>query len=338
MRVLPLAALAGIAAVVCSASAANAANAAHRSHPYAASEHLYVATYVSGQPVIQRFPFVNGLPATTPDLTFDNLTNPMAVGHDGTFYGTVPLSCCYGLGMIDIFPPNSTVMERQITLPNLKESTTIDTALVEGPNAYLYVGYAAFISGIRVPGHHAPKQGVAVYPPNANGGGRPLRMFDVPIDLAGPDALAFDGHGLLYVATTSSDDLHNRVYTVEDLLTGPRVLSALDLASSYDVWGLAFSDGGRNMYALSLGSAQAEGIAVYPYGASGNTPPSRFIAFASGAIIGVGLGIAGPNAYVPLYNAPPSVLAYDKHASGSVSPVYTLPISGTSVTAIAVGR
>ncbi len=85
---LPLAALAGIAAaVVCSASAANAANARAPFAPVRRRQAPSVATCVSGQPVIQRFPFVNGLPATTPDLTFDNLTNPMAVGVTERFMG-----------------------------------------------------------------------------------------------------------------------------------------------------------------------------------------------------------------------------------------------------------
>ncbi len=144
MNVLPVTALAAVAAL---ATSTGTASAGIRAFHAVASEHLYVAGYANQQLEVQRFPFVNGFPSRTPDLTYQNVTTPIAVGRNGTFYATVPLSCCYGLGMIDVFAPNSNVVARQITLPNLHEDTTIDTALVEGPRAYLYVGYAAFISG-----------------------------------------------------------------------------------------------------------------------------------------------------------------------------------------------
>ncbi len=163
-------------------------------------------------------------------------------------------------------------------------------------------------------------------------------MFHVPRDNGGPETLAFDRLGLLYVATGSGDDLHNRVYTVDDPLTQPRVVSALDLPSSYNAWGIDFSDGGRNMYALTYGAAPGPAIAVYPYGSHGNAPPSRTIDLAPSAIFTTGLGIAGEHAYVGVYSGPPAVLAYKKHASGQVSPVFTLTLSSfTSAEGIAIG-
>jgi hypothetical protein len=312
-----------------------AASAQRRVHGAAANEYLYVATYADNQQVVLRFPFVNGFPARNPDLTFNNLTNPMAVGDDGTFYATVPLPCCYGLGTIEVFPPNSTVVERQITLPNLNESTTIDTALVEGPDAYLYVGYAAFISGAEPHGRRAPKVGVAIYPPSASGGGPPLAMFDVPRDLAGPNALAFDQQGLLHVSTESSDDLHNRIWTVTSPLNGRSLSGVLKLAPSDNAEGLEFSDGGRSLYALEFGPPSSR-VAVYPSGAHGHQPPSRQIVFPSTIALALGFGVDDRHVYVAQYAQPAQVVGYVKYASGPAKPVYTLMLGG-SITAIALG-
>jgi|GEM_PF-3182750 len=302
--------------------------------------HLYVAGYARGALQIVRFPFVDGVPAGRPDLRYQNLVPPIGVGRDGTFYATVPLACCSGLGQIDVFGPDSNKPERQITLPNLNQDTTIVTAIAEGPGGFLYVGYAAFQSGAREPRapRNAPLQGVAVYPPDANGGAPPVQMFDVPLDVAGPLALAFDPRGYLYIATTNSFDDHNRIYTVADALHDPHVIRELDLPYGVRAFGLEVSDGGRNLYAQTFGSPQAE-IAVYPYGASGRARPARTIAIAQSSLGPVyGFGIAGPNAYVGLYANPAGVLGYEKHASGSPSPDYSLPLPNfVSIEGVAVG-
>src|SRR5262249_29885014 len=138
--------------------------------------------------------------------------------------------------------------------------------------------------------------------------------------------------------TTSSDDLHNRIYAVEDPQTQPRVVNALDLPSSYNALGIDFSDGGRNMYVLTVGGASGPAISVYPYGASGHTPPSRMIDLTVTSTIAIGLGIVGEHAFIGLYSRPTAVLAYDKHASGPTQPVFTLTLSAfTPIIGLAVG-
>jgi hypothetical protein len=328
MSVLPVTALAAAAAL-----ASPHAQAGVRQHA-AAAGHLYVVAYVGQQQEILRYPFVGAFPATQPDLVYQGVADPIAVGHDGTLYATVPLSCCYGLGQIDVFPPNSNVYTRQITLPNLHEDTTIDTAMVEGAQAYLYVGYAAFISGIST-GRPAPKQGVAIYPPGANGGGRPLRMFDVPRDLAGPTALGFNADGSLYTATQSSDDVHNRIWTLSDPLGGRDITSVLKLASSDYAEGIAFADRGRMEYVLNLGPP-AYSVEVFASTAHGHAPPIRTITLPTNTPAN-GIGLEGRHVFVGVYS-PPEVIAYDRDASGAPQPVFTLPIAGAiTVEAMAVG-
>ena len=48
------------------------------------THHLFVGVYGSGMPEILRFPFVNGFPATSPDLIYQNVLPPLNVGADGT--------------------------------------------------------------------------------------------------------------------------------------------------------------------------------------------------------------------------------------------------------------
>jgi len=329
MSVLPVTALAAAAAL-----GSPHAQAGVRQHT-GVPAHVYVDAYVGQQEEILRYPFAGGFPATQPDLIYQNVTQPIAVGQDGTFYATVPLSCCYGLGQIDVFPPNSNVVARQITLPYLHEDTTIDTALTEGAQGYLYVGYAAFISGIQT-GRPAPKQGIAIYPPGANGGGRPLRMFDVPRDVAGPYALASNVDGSLYVATRSSDDVHNRIWTLSDPVGGRGITSVLKLAPSDYTTGIVFADSGRTEYLLNLGPP-AYSIEVFGSTEHRHAPPRRTITLPTSSIPANGIGLEGRHIFVGLYT-PPEVIAYDLDASGTPTPVFTLPIAGAvTVEAIAVG-
>ena len=242
--------------LVCSALAPAQPAASATFHKAGAPQthHLFVGVYGSGMPEILRFPFVNGFPATSPDLAYQNVLPPFNVGADGTLYATVPLACCQGLGTVDVFPPNSNQVGRQVTLPNLHEDTTIVTAVVEGPGSYLFVGYSAFISGAPPRGpRNARKQGVAVYPPNANGGGRPLRMFGVPHDISGPNAMAFDREGDLYYSVESAFEKDNGIITVANPVIAPRVIRELRLPFGVNAYGLAFSDDGSELYALSLG-------------------------------------------------------------------------------------
>ena len=62
--------------------------------PMAPGGHLYVAIGDRTGYEVLRFPLVDGLPATYPDLVYLNETYPMAAARDGTFYATVPLGCC----------------------------------------------------------------------------------------------------------------------------------------------------------------------------------------------------------------------------------------------------
>jgi hypothetical protein len=333
-RMLLVALTITFAALFCSNGASSAE---YRQGRAAASGHLYVAVASQTQTYILRFPFVDGVPSKHPDLRYQNLTYPIAVGRDGTLYATVPLPCCYGLGQIDVFPPNSNKVAREITLPYLQQSTTIDTSLVEGPGRYLFIGYSAFISGSQVARSDKVLQGVAVYPSDANGGGNPAQMFGVPNDISGPNALAFDRQGNLYVSATSVDDLHNRVYTVSNPVDDPIIQSRLDMPASNNAYGLEFSDGGSDLYLLSYGPPQST-IAVYPYGASGHAHPVRTIAVSSNLGAAPGLGIAGPNVYVGVYGLPGQVLGFDKHASGSPPPVYTLTLPNLTVLSLVAGR
>ncbi len=329
MSVLPVTALAAVAAL-----ASPHAQACVRQHAGVAA-HLYVDAYVGTQEEILRYPFAGAFPASQPDLIYQGVTEPIAVGHDGTLYATVPLSCCYGLGQIDVFPPNSNVFTRQITLPYLHESTTIDTAIVEGAQAYLYVGYAAFLSGIGT-GRPALKQGVAIYPPGANDGGRPLRMFDVPRDPGGPTALGFNVDGSLYTATMSSDDVHNRIWTLSDPLAGRDISSVLKLAASDYAEGIAFADRGRTEYVLNFGPP-AYSVEVFASKAHGDAPPSRTITLPTSIIPASGIGLEGRHVFVGAYS-PPEVIAYDRDASGSPTPVFTLPIAdAVTVESMAIG-
>ena len=298
------------------------------------SHHLFVGVYGGSTPEILRFPFVNGFPATSPDLVYQNVLPPFNVGADGTLYATVPLACCQGLGTVDVFPPNSNQVSRQVTLPNLNEDTTIVTAVAEGPGDYLFVGYSAFISGAKPRGvRNAPKQGVAVYPPDANGGGRPLRMYGARHDISGPNAMAFDREGDLYYSITSAFGQGNRIITVANPTTDPRVIRELTLPLGVDAYGLEFSDDGDELYSLSF--TQPPSIAVYPYGAHGKAQPLRSINLPDE--IDPGIGIVGRDVYVADYTQR-EVLAFKKHASGSPPPVYTLSLKGyTSTLALAIG-
>ena len=181
------------------------------------------------------------------------------------------------------------------------------TAVVEGPGSYLFVGYSAFISGAPPRGpRNARKQGVAVYPPNANGGGRPLRMFGVPHDISGPNAMAFDREGDLYYSVESAFEKDNGIITVANPVIAPRVIRELRLPFGVNAYGLAFSDDGSELYALSLGGPPDRRVSVR---ARRQSPAIRSIKVPDGA--DPGIGIVGRAVYVADYTQR-EVVAYKK--------------------------
>src|SRR5579862_6421587 len=92
----------------------------------AQARHLYLAVFQKTGPdyaEVLRYKLVNGFPEKNPDLTYAGVSWPMAVAPDGTLYATVPMGCCFGEAQIDVFPPNTNTPAREITLPQLSDTT-----------------------------------------------------------------------------------------------------------------------------------------------------------------------------------------------------------------------
>jgi hypothetical protein len=85
-----------------------------------------------------------------------------------------------------------------------------------------------------------------------------------------------------------------------------------------------------------VGAKPQTTISVYAHGASGHTRPERTLAVPNSLLYGP--AIVRRNIYLAQYS-PPALLGYDKDASGSPKPVFTLELSKlvTSVVGIAGG-
>jgi hypothetical protein len=296
----------------------------------AQGRHLYLAsTSISGYPQVLRFRMVNGFPARTPDLVYTNVSWPMVIAADGTFYATIPFGCCFGQSTIDVFPPNSANPSREVTLPQLNDATYAN-AIAVAPNGYMYVGYDAFISGagVRSPkpaqSSGMPQHGVAVYPPDATGSGPPPVAYKFKGIQGGPASLVWGPQGHLYVAGFNFNrhsQIHGYVFEIVKPWSGPNIVGHLDLGP-VNITGMAFSDETRDLYMLSFNRIQAQ-ILVYPRGELGQHPPARTILMTASR--GPSVAIDGNNAFTTAYGVgsqTPQLVAYPKHANGSPKPTF----------------
>lgn len=211
--------------------------------------YLYVAAHTPNHvPYIKRFPLHDGIPSTSPDLTYENYGGFVAVAGDGTVYAAD--SGSYSGGVF-AFSPGQTLPSREIDLPNLDHcfrsgSGGFDLAsMATDSHGDLYLGmYAYFDAKIHgaAPGidkRHC--EGVWVYSPHAHGHARPVQVIPFTMTTF-VDGLAVDSQENLYVMLNE-----NSVEEYSSATTNPQLVRTFPRAPNRNVQSIT-TDAADNLY------------------------------------------------------------------------------------------
>jgi hypothetical protein len=320
------AALASVAALAgCGGGSASPAPIATPSQPPAVSGHLYVAAGAN----VLRYPIVRGIPAGTPDFTYQSLVSPMCIDPSGNLYA---LSSANPLKVL-VFARGSASPNRSLTLhPPLSSTSTgmaIDSLAVDA-NGFLY-------AGVMYGSSYLTFEDVWTFAPGASGNASPAATvnllqypsYDIP--LYGLVA----GGGQLYVSVGPIFEGTNTTGYVQHI-TSPESRPALSehLISGGHMTmpgGLALDSAG-NLYVVNLPSPvmPSEGtqeLLVYavPSGAflRSTTPKSGTVSGTPAASNGI--------VFVP---GTGGVYELRGDRNGPQQPIATLSITGASAVAL----
>jgi hypothetical protein len=206
--------------------------------------YLYVASH-SHRNVrsIRRYLLHDGIPESTPDLTYGGVGGLIAVAGDGTLYAVMPK----GDGqVIDAFRPGETRPNRKIAVPNLERcfprgsGGTRALAVAADTSGYAFVALYTYFGAY--PNVHArPCEGVYVYAPTANGHAKAVQTIGFPRATA-VDGLAVDPNDDLYV-------LQNQSVVTEfaNATTGPRSVRVFRRGEDRHIQSVA-ADAAGNVY------------------------------------------------------------------------------------------
>lgn len=316
-----------VAALVLLPSVPSAARTLHARAPATSPDgHLYVAmdTAKPNTGFVLRYPLFAGIPAQKPDMRYNNATEPLAVGSDGTFYASVPFECCEAIQKLTTYAPNDNKPARHITLQYIQSDGTEALAMAVDANDYLYVAYAPLFSGARgLRAGSAPAVGVAVYAPTQHGDSPPVQAFQVRAvsspSQVNAESMTFAPDGDLDVLV---DDFPREILSFSDPLTNPQIARELVLPNNTEANGLTALSGGTDIYVLGTApSGKVSEVDIYRGRAHGNAGPLRTFALPTFAN---GLSIRGGILYTIL--SAHSIGGFPSDASGSPPPLFTLNV------------
>ena len=295
----------------------------------AVSGHLYIA-YLGHPAAIERFPLVNGMPASTPDFRYPGFFDAVAVGLDGSVYGY------HGApgnrnGRIEVFPNSSAQPARTIAVPGYlpqcagtSGGPVLAGALAVDRKGNVFLGYTTYVSGARrrssgvasVWQSDFPCLGVVGFGPTAHGQAPP----ESTIALRGQYILGVtvDADERLFVANEYFDEAeqfrrpaHHPVFAG---IVATGMMYPLSLTT----------DDAENLYELDGEFLPKNGVNVYPAGATSTTPPSNTITFVSPYQWVNDIAVRGPYLYASDNGDSTSIDVYPSNANGPTSPLMSV--------------
>jgi hypothetical protein len=280
--------------------------------------HLFVATlpYFNYSFRMERFPLVDGKPATSPDLVFPNSAAPLAVAADGTVYAQDGTAFA-----IDVFPPGSTTPERQLMLNPCGPSFLYAgiSAMTVDSDGYLYVSVVEGISGIKPDSRGCQSDTVVIYPPGAGGNTPPVRFIGGNGGSSAPPiGLAIGGTGALAITRSGNND----VLVFAHPLAHRQLLTQLFWDRVSDPEGIVYD---TTEHEIFLANSYHTSLAVYSAHAQGSARPKRIIWNPGKHEYCGSIALRGNHVFVP-DDMTSSVYEYDKGAHGTPPPIATLSL------------
>jgi hypothetical protein len=295
--------------------------------------HLYVsaAGYPFETAPVMRYPLVNGVPASRPDLVYpSNLFASFSVDAKGRLYGIDDVNSPSASFNIVVFAPNSNKPERTI-VPYQPYNTGY--VGITGRDGYAYVSFF-WSSSLRArrpvdagsPSSFCAFAGFVVYGPRAQGNAPWKSCTAGTWVLSENNWISLDSSGNLYVPAASQRGWGVGVYA--HAATKPMLVRTMTGKSFRKPHSVA-DDGSGNIYVP--GTVQpAKGpaysyVATYLDGGKGRVAPVRTVRYATPQLW---YGNAVADDRYLYIGGDQQVLVYDKTAQGARMPLATLAVPG----------
>jgi hypothetical protein len=293
--------------------------------------HLYVsaASYPFESAPVMRYPLVNGVPASNPDLVYpSSLFASFSVDAKGRLYGIDQLGSPGAPFNIVVFAPNSTKPERTIAPYQPYNTGYVG---ITGRDGYAYVSFF-WSSSSRTqrpvdagsPSSFCAFAGFVVYGPRARGKAPWKSCTPATYVLSENNWISLDPSGNLYVPAASPRGWGVGVYA--NAATKPVLVRSMT-GKSFRKTSSVADDGSGNIYVP--GSVQpAKGpaysyVATYLDSGDGRVTPVRTVRYATPQLW---YGNAVADDRYLYIGGDQQVLVYDKTAQGPRMPLATLAV------------
>lgn len=297
------------------------------------SGHLYVADAAG----VQRFPIVNGVPRTTPDLTYTGVTAPIALDSFNHLYATNGLT-------VNVYQPGSIRLVRTVHVVSPGSAgIDINIAILTGIRSLAVdaVGHLYVALGVRYciagsVGCSGPVFAKAAFSYAANAGGTPKPRFFVIVQCLGAGSttcfsktladyggFAVAANGDLLAASTL---FGTRIYTIASPFLQPSTIRILSESALLHPNGLAIDTSGELYVDNPNGSSSF--VSAYPVTASGTPAPNRKILIAGATGFGRGITTGASRLFVP----DASGFAYEVSSliGGTQKPIFRFAVKSPS--------
>jgi hypothetical protein len=295
--------------------------------------HLYVeAPALRGRypaPDVRRYQLVDGIPRDDADLSYRDLSGPLAVDNAGNFYA---LHATENTATLLEYVSGSKTPLRALNLldpnpPSGYSVAPVYTTIAVDRSGYLYVASIPSSNVYASPARCGWQ--VEVYAPGARRDDEPVQCL-----IAGePYGIGIDRDGNAYIGSTFI--AFNAVFVVANPDKSPAIVRTMwGRSFGFEVTSTAIDDEG-DLYVLAQPERRADEskIEVYRAAGDGNVEPLRTLD-AGSVVWGDAFAVRGSRLYVTAGN---QVLVYDKTATGKAAPLATLTFPYGPITYLAVG-
>jgi len=315
-----------------SANAMVSSMAAARSPGKFVAGHLYVsaAGYPFETAPVMRYPLVNGVPASQPDLVYPStLLASFSVDRQGRLYGIDQAGSPSAPFNVLVFAPNSNKQERTI-VPYQPYNTGY--VGITGRDGYAYVSFfwSSSLNTPRPADAGSPSSfcaatGFVVYGPRAQGSAPWKSCTAATYILSENNWISLDASGNLYVPAASH--LGSGVDVYANLATQPTLVRSMTGKSFRNTHSVA-DDGSGYIYAPGTVKPAKElsysYVATYLDSGNGSVAPVRTVRYAKPQLW---YGNAVADDRYLYIGGNQQVLVYDKTAQGARMPLATLAVS-----------
>lgn len=295
-----------------------------------AAKYLYVGSLLTRyRPYaysVERYPLEHGIPADSPDLTYDGAVGPIWVDHANRLY-----ALSYSLGSYSIveYESNGTHQLRHVLIATSGGSSDYDgvfTGLLVGPGGYLYLAAQAQQYTLDMPCAWE----ISVFAPGAHDRAKPAQCLPG----AGAYALAQDAEGSLYLANSQIG--RDAIFVIARPAKAPRIARVISVDGAFQPVAAAIE--GESLYVLHFGYCGEKGcragVSVVPADSSGRVKPERTLWSPWGAAWTGGIAVDATRLFVATGN---EVLIYDKSARDHDAPLAKLKYKANNITFVALG-